>query len=321
MAPLTPLQKKQICLGSAADEAVQVHLDLIDLTLNKVSEGTFGVCEICQGQVETDLLQMDYTCCVCIDDYSAEEIRTLEFELELAQKVQRSLLPQQAPATLALDVAAFSRPAQYISGDFFDFIEFKDGTQGLVIADVEGHGISASLNMASVQALMRSLAPTSDSPLHVIQQLNRLLNHNVRFPTFVTMFLGSFDSKTHMLTYCNVGHQPPLILPSDSTNGTSIRWLRPTGAAIGLVEGLEFHAGSILLSIGDIMVLYTDGITEAENDYGQEFGYERLAEVVLSTAKSSVKEIVEAILCAVESFSNGKPLADDTTILACKVVS
>jgi sigma-B regulation protein RsbU (phosphoserine phosphatase) len=182
------------------------------------------------------LLEADYTACVCLDHLSAGEKRQLESELELSQTIQKALLPQRVPAIPGLDLAFFSRPAQILGGDYFDFFQFRDGVPGLAIADVVGHGISASLLMASIQTALRTLVPESDSPSDVLQRVNRFLLHNVHFTTFVTIFLGRFDNGTCTLDYCNAGHNPPLIYRQQETGNNPVSWLQPTGAAIGLVE-------------------------------------------------------------------------------------
>jgi serine phosphatase RsbU (regulator of sigma subunit) len=311
--------KKRTLLGPMKEEAVRTHLEVVDTALKKTSTEDWGVCSVCHGNIEPGLLEMDYTACVCLDDLSAEESRRLESELELAQTVQQSLLPQQVPDTPLLEIAAFSRPAQIVSGDYFDFFHFHDGADGLVIADVAGHGISASLYMAGLQALLRSLIPTSVSPAGVVGHVQRLLIHNVRFSTFVTLFLGSFDSATHTLTFCNAGHNPALVFHVGSDWEDPIRWLRPTSAAIGLVEETGFKEDKTHLEPGDILLLYTDGVTEAMNKKGDEFGPDRLAEVVRREAGLPAKILIQRIRQVLSEFTDGQPLADDTTLVACKI--
>ena len=314
-----PARKKQMRLGPADEGGLQAHLDVIDTAIEKSATETLGLCTVCHEYVETGRLEMDYTCCVCIDHLSEEEKRGLENELELSQTVQKGLLPQQLPDIPGLELAVFSRPAQIVSGDYFDFFVFGDGTHGLAIADVAGKGVSASLVMASVQTALRALAPASRSPSDVLRRMNHLFCHNIQFTTFVTVFLASFDQRTHVLTYGNAGHNPPLIFRNAGGAGDPITWLRPTGAAIGLVEEAQYSVERTRLSPGDILLLYTDGVTEAINRHDEEFGEERLAELVRRESGSSATELVRALRGAIEAFSDGRPLADDTTIVACKL--
>jgi sigma-B regulation protein RsbU (phosphoserine phosphatase) len=315
----TPLDKKKVLLGPSTEQSVRTRLDVIDDTLSKAHSKVFGKCEICHEEVEPELLEVDYTACVCIEHLSKEERRHLERELELAKDVQKNLLPQEAPHIPGLEIAAFSRPAQIVGGDYFDFIDFSNGFHGFAIADVAGHGVSASLHMASIQALLRTLVPVNESPAEVMRQVHKLFIHNIRFETFVTFFIGAFDSSTKRFTFCNAGHQPPLVLHKGEREKESMEMLRPTGAAIGLVEEAEFKEETIDLQKHDLLVLYTDGVTEAMNPQNQEFGRERLAKLSRPANNTPVKEVVQQIRQGLEEFSEGRPLGDDTTIVICQI--
>jgi sigma-B regulation protein RsbU (phosphoserine phosphatase) len=316
----TPPSKQDLQLGNETGQAVIDHLNTLSQAVVKADEGSLGVCDICHDYVETRLMEMDYTSCVCLEHLTDDERRTLEYELEMAQTVQLSLLPQYPPNIPTLDIGAFSRPAQIIGGDYFDFFDFLDGSLGLAIADVAGHGVSASLHMASVQTLLRSLAPGSLSPAAALEHIHRLLVHNVRFTTFVTMFLGAFDPQSHILTYCNAGHNPPLIVHGQQTSGGVSTWLWPTAAAVGLVEQGQFHSATIHLAPGDLLVLYTDGITEASNPQGEEFGRERLEATSLAAQSLPAAELVHSLRQEVERFCDSDLLTDDQTLVVCKVM-
>jgi phosphoserine phosphatase RsbU/P len=315
----TPAQKKQIRLGPANEHAVQAHLEVLDTALAKAEDKTLGLCEVCHDYVETSRLEMDYTTSVCLDHFSGEQMRQLEYELELSQKVQQALLPQQMPEIPGVDLAAFSRPAQIVGGDYFDFFRFRDDSHGWVIGDVAGHGMSASLLMASLQASLRTLVSETESPLEVVQRLNSLFYHNIRLTNFVTLFLGCFDPETRELTYCNAGHNPPLLFHSQQNGRESIAWLQPTGAAIGLVEDFKFGLETVTLTPGDILLLYTDGVTEAFSPQEEEFGAERLAELIRHASTLSAPDLVQEVRRRLQEFTDGRPLADDTTIVVCKI--
>ena len=315
----TSLGKKKVLLGPSTEQSVQARLNVIDDAILKADSKTLGKCEVCHEVVETELLEVDYTACVCIEHLSEKERRALESELELAQDVQKMLLPQEVPNIPGLEIAAFSRPAQIVGGDYFDFVDFSNGLHGLAIADVAGHGVSASLHMASIQALLRTLVPVNNSPAEVMRQVHKLFIHNIRFETFVTFFTGAFDPSTNKFTYCNAGHQPPLVLRKSKSKEKSVVLLRPTGAAIGLVEKSEFGEKTIDLQKGDLLVLYTDGVTEAMNTDNQEFGRERLETLIQQVEGLPVQEVIQKIRLSLEEFSEDKPLADDTTIVICKI--
>ncbi len=312
----TPEPRKQMELGFVDASAVDTELSIIDTSLEKMDEGVYGICEICHEAVDTELLQMDFTATVCLGHYTEDELRQLESELELSQIVQRALLPQKVPSITGFDIAAFSRPAQIVTGDYFDFLQFEDGTHGFVVADVSGHGVSAGMLMGSLQTIFHTLTPGTDSPVDVLQRINRLYIHNINFTTFVTAFFGRLDPQTRTLSYASAGHNPPLLY-RPSTNGTA--WLKPTGAAIGLMEDYRLQLENVQLQEGDTLLLYTDGIIEALNPQGNEqFGYDRLAEIIQQNEALPANELTQKIRQAVNDFTHGSLLADDITLIVCK---
>ena len=314
----TPASKKEVCLGAADEQAVHNHLHVIDTAIEKAEDQTLGYCDVCNDYVDPSRLEMDYTCCVCLDHLSEEEKDRLESDLELSAKVQQALLPQQTPEIPGLELAAFSRPAATVGGDYFDFFRLRDGSHGFVIGDVMGHGIAASLLMASLQASLRTLAPDYDSPAEIIRRLNSLFHHNIHLTKFVTLFLARYDSATRQLTYSNAGHNPPLLFRAQSNGTGPVSWLLPTGAAIGLIEDTKFGEETVTLAPGDTLLLYTDGVTEAKNVRKEEFGQERLAEIVRPGSIQSAQELVRQVRDWLETFTDGRPLADDTTMVAVK---
>jgi phosphoserine phosphatase RsbU/P len=311
----TPEEKKRLLLGPEPEQAVQAQLETIETALEKAEDKTLGSCEICHCCVETKLLETDYTACVCLEHLSPQERRKLESELEFIQVIQRALMPQEIPAIPDLDLAVFSRPAQIVSGDYFDFFQFRDGAFGWVVADAMGHGVSASLIMSSLQTALRTLVPENDSPVDVLKRVNRLFLHNANFTTFVTAFLCRFDPNARQVTFVNAGQNPPLLYRRQT--GEMV-WLPPTGAAIGLAESFELGARTVALSQGDILLLYTDGVTEATNRRAEAFSRERLAALVRQNAGLPAQELLRAVREALNDFIGGEDLEDDITLLACK---
>ena len=315
----TPAQKKRVRFGPAGEQAAQEYLRVLDTALEKAEEKTFGACEICHGPIEVNRLEMDYTTNVCVDDLSEEQKRRLERDLELSQQVQQALLPQQAPDIPGMELAAFSQPARIVSGDYFDFFRFQDSTHGLAIADVVDKGMAASLLMASLQASLRILVPGNDDPARVVENLNALFCHNIRLIQFVTLFLGRFNHETRTLEYCNAGHNPPLLLRQPASREEHIVWLEPTGAAIGLVEQFQFATATVTLAPGDILVLYTDGVTEAMNPQQEQFGTERLAEFVRHESSLPAQDLLRELRRRLQEFTHDQPPMDDTTAIVLKV--
>jgi len=311
----TSEQEKDTCLCGEAC-SLEEHFQVIDASLEKIEENTLGLCKVCQGTVDTTLLEMDYTACICLDHYSDEERRRLEDELELSQVVQRALLPQRAPAIPGVELAAFSRPAEIIGGDYFDFFKFSDGSHGFVIADVSGHGVSAGMLMSSLQTAIQTLAPFADSPAEVLERINRFYIHNINFTTFVTVFLAKFDPNNRTLTYVNSGHNPPAIF---HRRENKVEWLKRTAPAIGLDEHYLPRLETVNLSSGDILLLYTDGLTEAFNSDMEEFGVERLAEFLQNAAGLSASEMLQVVRQGIRAYAGGVRLSDDLTLVALKV--
>ncbi|HET6845976.1 MAG TPA: PP2C family protein-serine/threonine phosphatase [Anaerolineales bacterium] len=309
---VTPEAKKQVRCCSDDPACVEEHLRVIDGSIEKIREGTFGICEICHEKVDDELLRMDYTSTVCLGHYTEAELHQLESELELSQVVQRGLLPQAAPEIPGLGIAAFSRPAQIVSGDYFDFVNFRDGAHGIVLADVSGHGVSAGMMMSSLQTAFHTLVPLSDSPLDVLERINHLYAHNISFTTFVTVFFGKFDASTRLFTYASAGHNSGYIFRPST--GEEIL-LHPTGPAIGLMEGFHVRLEQVQLQPGDTMVLYTDGVTEAGDGGTEQWSLDGLAQVVRENHGLPPEQLVQRLLLAVNNFTGGAALIDDATII------
>lgn len=310
----------QGALGPSGREALERHLSVIDSALEQADQNALGMCVVCHEPVESRLIQMDYTACVCIEHFSDEERRNLENELELAGAVQRSLLPQEVPAFPNLEIAAFSRPAQIVGGDYFDFFPFAGGRQGLTISDVAGHGMSSSLIMASLQTMLRTLTQEHQSPAELVARINRLCIHNIQFTTFVSLFLAAFEPQSRRLTYCNAGHNPPILLRDRPSGEADVEWLAPTGSAVGLTEDSTYIDEDVALDPGDLLVLYTDGVTESTDPLGEFFGPERLTSLVRDNASRSAHDLVHAIRDSLERFGEGAAQADDVTIVVLRVV-
>jgi len=308
--------EKEICLCEQ-EKGVHTHLQVIETSLEKIEDQTLGICVICHEPVDSELLQMDYTASVCLGHYTDAELRQLESELELSQIVQRALLPQRIPTINGVELAAFNRPSEIIGGDYFDFFKFRDGTHGLVIADVSGHGVSSGLLMSSLQTALRTIAPDTDSPAEILERINRFYIHNINFSTFVTIFLARFDPASLTLTYVNAGHNPPAV---NRKGSTEISWLVPTAPAIGLVEEFHPRTESVVFSKGDSLLLYTDGVTEVLNTSNREFGQERLAEVFRQNADLRAPDMLQVVRQGMNAFGNNKPLVDDVTMIALKIL-
>jgi sigma-B regulation protein RsbU (phosphoserine phosphatase) len=315
----SPPSKKAVLLGPSSERAVETHLCTIEDCIERADIGTLGICEICQENVETDLLEVDYTSCICLEHYSPEEISRLEHELELAQTVQKTLLPQEVPNFPSMDIAAFSSPAQIVGGDYFDFFKLTNGDYAFAIADVAGHGVSAGMHMASIQAMLRSIVLTSESPADIVRMLHQLFIHNIRFTTFVSIFVAAFNPFTKRLTYTNAGHIPPIRLSNLGNESELVQWLHPTGAAVGLIEEAEFYETTIDLEVGDLLVMYTDGVTEAINHRYEQFGNNRLIEIIEPLHGYPPVDVLRKIRLGLDRFTGGHPHEDDITVITARI--
>jgi phosphoserine phosphatase RsbU/P len=268
--------------------------------------------------VETHWLETDYSTCVCLEHLTGDARAKLEAELELSQKVQKALLPQDLPKISGWEFAAFSQPASIVGGDYFDFLRFRDGRHALLIADVMGKGMPASMLMASLQASLKIIVPDNESPGEVLSRANQIFHHNIRLTKFVSIVIASLDPANGKITYANAGHNPPLLLSRGKGNELVVKSFRPTGAAIGLVEKADFQDESAIMAPGDTLLFYTDGIIEAVSPEREEFGEERLRKILLAGAGSSPLDIIRSIRAELRSFAKGTPIPDDTTMIVVR---
>ena len=314
----TPPSEKALRLGEQPNEALQEHVRVLEGAIEKAESGELGRCTVCSEHVEEHWLETNYSTSVCIEHLTGEERTRLEAELELSQKVQRALLPQAIPDIPGWEVAAFSQPASIVGGDYFDFLKFRDGAHAFIIADVMGKGMPASLLMASLQASLRIILPESSSPDEVLDRVNRLFCHNIHLTKFVTIVVVHLDPRTGVLQYANAGHNPPLLVSHRTVDDGGPIALRPTGAAIGLVENSTFRNESVTVHSGDTLLLFTDGVVEAAGEGRREFGEERLKTFLLNNSLLAPAEFIRGLRDEIRSFTGDRPPTDDTTLIVCR---
>jgi sigma-B regulation protein RsbU (phosphoserine phosphatase) len=246
---------------------------------------------------------------------SMEAERRSEQEMQIARQVQSRLLPQQAPSLPTLECAGKCIQTRAVGGDYYDFLDFGAGKLGLVLADISGKGISAALLMANLQANLRSqyALALEDLP-RLLRSVNQLFYKNTESNHYATMFFAVYDDQTRMLRYINCGHNPPLLLRK---NG-EVEWLPATATVLGLFEEWECSVAEQQLGAGDVLVIYTDGISEAAaSEEAEEFGDERLIQSVRAHRTKSAGEMLEAIIAEVQGFSQGHQ-ADDMTLIVAR---
>jgi sigma-B regulation protein RsbU (phosphoserine phosphatase) len=232
-------------------------------------------------------------------------------EREDAQRIQRALLPSSLPRLNGCEVAASWRPARICSGDCYDAVAIDDRRVVLSIADVAGKGLPAALVMAHLQASIRAFSGENPSPGHVMASANRALCRNAELGLFVTCFFAVIDRVTRGISYSNAGHNPPLLIRA---NGTVDR-LSEGGLVLGMFDPTVYHSVDVTVGAGDRLVLFTDGVVEAENGEAEPFGDDRLIDIALRQRHGTSQALVEAIVLAVSQFAGATTLADDATVV------
>lgn len=235
-------------------------------------------------------------------------------ELARAREIQQGLLPATIPQVPGMQVAGLWEPARIVGGDYFDIIRLPDNKLALCIADVVGKSVSAALLMASVQATLRAFVSDAASPSWLCGRVNSVLCANIATGKFVTLFYGVLDADCRTLRYTNAGHLPPVLVRKSG----SIEQLASGGALLGVFPDWTYDESVVQLNPGDRIVLFTDGITEAGAPDGEEFGEERLAELMLSLRYKSAADLTAQILTTVKRFCTS-PLHDDATLIAITV--
>jgi serine phosphatase RsbU (regulator of sigma subunit) len=235
-------------------------------------------------------------------------------EIEYAKQVQARLFPQKLPSMKTLQYAGGCIQARQVGGDYYDFLELRPGRLALVLADIAGKGISGALLMANLQANLRSqYAVALDSLPRLLKSVNQLFYQNSSDSSYATLFFGDYDDATRRLSYVNCGHLPPLLLRADGR----LERLTATATVLGLFETWECSVAEVQLASGDTLLLYTDGVTEAESLEGQEFGESRLAETLRAHRNLPVDSLLETIVAAVQKFIGGEQ-ADDITLVVAR---
>ena len=243
----------------------------------------------------------------------AERVRG---EIEIARRIQQGLLPSEDPLVLGLEVAGLCRPAQDIGGDYFGYSHVGPGRFGITIADVSGHSIGAAIGMVMARCLIQSEAHLSTSPARIDSRVNELLNRDLTDPgMFVTAFLTVYEEQTGRFHYTNAGHNPPLLYRSGTE---TIAPLRGGSLGLGILPGTRYHDSVESLWSGDMLVLYTDGLTEARSGAGEMFGLDRLKKTVLECCRMGAREAVDAIVDRVVRWRLAAEFVDDITLVVAK---
>ena len=296
----------------------------------------YGVLVVANPTNGSSFSQMDFSLISSLAEQAALAIKNsdamnlrleksrIDSDLHLASEVQELFLTHQFPAYKGIELDAQYLPSAQVGGDFYDFYKLSSTKFGVCVADVSGKGVPASLLMAICQTNLRHFVHKSSQPSVILKNLNQQLEQRIRQDMFITLFFAIVDTKNKKITYSRAGHEPGLILKAttDDKNGSRVEELRGGGMAVGMVpceifdEMIEDHETNF--ENGDCLFLYTDGVTEATNDEGTEFGIKNLENFVTTNSSLSPKKINRKLISKLDSFSSTQFERDDITLLTIK---
>ena len=243
------------------------------------------------------------------------EKQRLEEELSLARQIQMDLLPKTLPHGDDYEFAAYSQPSRYVGGDFYDFLDTRRDNTGIIIADVSGKGMPAALMVSQIQAMFRSEVRNTDSLVKILQNVNYLMATTTSAEKFVTVFYAEFNTQDKTLHYSNAGHNYPIVINKDG----ECQFLIEGGLLMGAFSDARYKEDSIRLQKGDLVFFYTDGINEAHGKDGEQYGEDRLIELIKNIRDLSAREITEKVVEDVQSFAVSDMPQDDMTVVALKL--
>ncbi len=286
---------------------------LISMTrISSVPTGNFYAADCAALATENDRL---------IAALAAEAAERQKFytEVELARTVQERIFPTVRPVIPGLDYFADWRPAHGVSGDYIDYFEMNNGNLGLAVGDVSGKGVPAALLTSSLHSMIRALRLEQSSSLRVlVRTIDKLFAEICPDNCYATLFVSEYDPESGQLRYVNAGHEPPFILRRHGKHFQTV-FLESGGPVIGMLHDASYREGVITLRPGDMLVAYTDGVYEAANASGEEWGWPRFQETVEACADEPARDIVQGVLECADAFACGAPQRDDVTLWGGRV--
>jgi sigma-B regulation protein RsbU (phosphoserine phosphatase) len=308
---LSRKQRLEKAITASPDRPNLTHLlDEVDKALARMNDGSYGLCEVCHEPIERERLAADPLSRLCLDHLTALQQRLLEQDLELASRIQSALLPRSRLVHGGWRAAFHYQPLGLVSGDYCDLIPAEDGSVYFMLGDVSGKGVAASMLMAHLNATMRVLTGLGLRLVEIVERANRLFCESTLSSHFATLVCGR-AAKNGKIEICNAGHLPPLL-----GRASDVSAINATGLPLGLFCSEEFSMETLQLGKNDLLLLYTDGLSEAENSQGEEFGMQRLVEIVRSRHSQTAEEIVHSCVSRLFDFRSGIPARDDLTIMA-----
>jgi sigma-B regulation protein RsbU (phosphoserine phosphatase) len=315
---LAPFIKKQLVdrrhkLEHAAETSGRSRqlyelLDEVDLALARIDEGTFGICESCHDSIESDRLICDPLVRFCLDHLNSRERDALQHDLELAARVQRGLLPRPSLEWNGWHVCYHYEPAGVVSGDYCDVIDAGDAGLFFLVGDVSGKGVAASMLMAHLHAMFRSLIPMGLSLKGILEHANRVFSESTLPNQYATLICGRAlpDGKVEI---CNAGHPLPLIV-----QGGQVTALEQTNLPVGMFCCEDFRVTELEFAPEDGIVIYSDGVTDAIDDSGREYGMDRIRELIARERSWNSSALVAACRDDLSAFRRDATRVDDITL-------
>lgn len=283
----------------------------VDTALEKIARGTYGLCEACHDTIESERLIVDPLIRNCLDHLTSTEQRMLERDLDLAYEVQKNLLPKQGLRVHGWETAYHYEPAKSVSGDYCDLIDVGDYLY-FFIGDVSGKGVAASIMMAHLYAIFRSLVHAQHPFEKLTDEANRLFCEGTLSSHFATLVCGKANARGE-IEISNAGHVPPLVV-----RDSRIETVSPTGIPLGMFCNSNYTSHKLTLTRGESLVLYTDGVTETRDASGGFYGQDKLANLVDRKRSLAATDLVRACLDDLNTHRAGTTKTDDTTMLIVK---
>jgi sigma-B regulation protein RsbU (phosphoserine phosphatase) len=282
----------------------------VDAALSRMDTGTFGLCEVCGEPIESSRLAADPLLRFCLDHLTEPQQRALEQDLQLAAHIQSALLPKNGLVNGGWRTAFHYQAAGHVSGDYCDLIPAEDGSLYFILGDVSGKGVAASMLMSHLQAMFRTLAGIGLPLVQMMERASRLFCESTLSNHYATLVCGRAE-KDGNIELCNAGHLAPLL----GKEGT-VRPIDATGLPLGMFCSEEFSVEGAKLNKGDCLLLFTDGVSEAQNPAGTEFGVRPLVDILRRRQVATAGEIVSACVVNASAFRAGLPPKDDLTLMA-----
>ncbi|MGH9969394.1 MAG: PP2C family protein-serine/threonine phosphatase [Pyrinomonadaceae bacterium] len=286
----------------------------VDEALQRIEVGTYGLCDFCHEPVETERLIANPLTRLCLDHLSPKEQRALEDDLELASRIQSGLLPQPSQKIDGWEIAYHYQPAGIVSGDYCDLIRSDDQSLLFVLGDVSGKGVAASMLMAHLQAMFRTLISISLPLEEIVERVSRVFCESTLPTHYATLVCGKANTSGG-LEICNAGHPPPLLV-----HGGTVKRIEATGLPVGVFGNEHFSVNRLQMDKGDTLFLYTDGLSETLDGTGREYGVGRLSELLTKNRGLSPKELIATCVREASAFRIRSSVTDDLTLMAIQRV-